>query len=155
MENNLELTNKILTPREWLIYYKNIWTRNAVARAIDVNTDQVLKVTTPDAVFLDQNTGQTITVAERLENRKISVQDALDIIAGADRLLATPDEEFEKTYFSAEALKVSPDMIPSPFAAELTPEAQKESEPAPVVEEKTPEVLPENNQETPSEEAAQ
>lgn len=152
-ENEIKvLSERVLTPKEWLTYYKNIWTRNAVARAIDVNTDQVLKVKSPDAVFLDQNTGETITVAQRLENRKISVQDALDIIAGADRLLATPEGEFEKTYFSAEALKVSPDMIPSPFAAELTPEAEERSTPAPV---ETPEALPENNQETPSEEAAQ
>ena len=110
------LTQKNYSAKQWLQYYRNVWLRNTIARTIDVNTDQKLKKDDPKAMVIDAETGRPIPVAERLENRKIAVQDGLDIIEGIDRLLEACQDsseagEFEKKHWSKEALKVDDDMI--------------------------------------------
>lgn len=109
-----ELANANLTTKQWLTYYLNIWKRNAVARTIDVFTDQKLKDADADQEVESRDTlGRTFLqpVAERLEERKILLQDALDIVYAIEQLLINNEESFEKTYWSKEALAVAPDVI--------------------------------------------
>lgn len=108
------LTKKEYSPRDWLIYYKNVWIRNTIARTIDVDTDRALKNVDPETMVDVPENGQVVPVKVRLESRKISVQDGLDIIAAIDRLLASLPEgqTFESKYWSKEALKVDDDMMP-------------------------------------------
>ena len=109
---NMEFMVKAnLTPRECLQYYKNVWTRNVVARTIDVACDQALKTKDPEELVANDD-GRQIPVKERLEHRKIIVQDALDLIAAIDVLLAIPEAEFTAKVWSKEALKVDADMLP-------------------------------------------
>jgi len=111
MPDNGSLCKNTYTKKEWLNYYKNVWTRNLVARCIDVETDKALKAINPEEAVLDE-TNREITVKQRLEIRKILVQDAIDLIAGIDKLLAIEDEKFDEMVLSKEALKVAEDMIP-------------------------------------------
>jgi hypothetical protein len=114
MPTNDGLTTKIYTAKEWLTYYRNIWVRNLVARTIDVENDAKLKASDP--TFMVQNDdGRPVMVKERLEHRKIIVQDALDLVASIDACLADAgnDEAFAQARWSAEALKVDPDMLPA------------------------------------------
>jgi hypothetical protein len=107
-----DLVETTLKPRHWLLYYKNTWTRNLVARSIDVATDTVLKKANPDDMVLNEDGSETVPVKQRLETRKMLVQDALDLLAGIEILLAIPEDEFEKTVWSKEALAVAEDMLP-------------------------------------------
>ena len=106
------LTKNDYTPKMWLTYYRNVWIRNTVARSIDVVTDQKLKKEDPEQMVEEAGTGQIIPVKQRLENRKIAVQDGLDILAGIEKLLALSDEDFKNTQWTKEALKVDEDMMP-------------------------------------------
>lgn len=155
-EYNEILATKILTKKEWLTYYKNMWTRNCISRAVDVEVDKARKINTPDMTFFNQQTGQVTTVAQNLEERKIKLQEGLEILAGVNALLETPEEEFEAKYYSPEALKVAEDVV-ADLTPELTPEAEERSTPAeaetPVEEAPVGEL--ETKEETPSEEAAQ
>jgi hypothetical protein len=96
--------------REWLHYYKNIWVRNLTARLIDVETDKVLKQQDPEQL-VPSHDGREMVVKERLEYRKMLVQDAVDLIAGIELLIAKSDDEL-KSACSKEALAVAEDMIP-------------------------------------------
>ena len=60
----------------------------------------------------EAGTGKIIPVKERLEIRKLDVQDALNIVAAIDELMAIEDGKFEETVWSKEALKVDQDMLP-------------------------------------------
>lgn len=115
--------------RDWLNYYRNVWTRNLTARLTDVQTDTELKKKTPDETVQGDD-GQPLPVKHRLEIRKIAVQDAVNLIGNIDKLLALDDAQLAATY-GLEALKVAADMIPKADTAEKTPE-QKE------LEQKTP-----------------
>jgi hypothetical protein len=101
------------TKKQWLNYYKNVWTRNLMARAIDVQTDATLKAKNPEEIVQTDDQRQ-VPVKERLEIRKMLVQDALDLIVGIDALLiiAEKDNEFQTLVLSPEALAVAKDMIP-------------------------------------------
>ena len=99
------------TYKQWLTYYKNIWTRNLMARSIDVQTDMALKAKNPEESVQDDQ-GRQVPVKVRLEIRKMYVQDALDLIAGIDKLIEVKDEEFEAKVLSKEALAVAEDMLP-------------------------------------------
>ncbi len=107
------MVTKDYTVRQWLTYYKNIWTRNLAARLIDVKTDQQLKAKDPNGVTdeagADGRTPKSVKV--RLEERKLAVQDSVDILAGIDAMLALTPEELTAAA-GAEALKVDADMIP-------------------------------------------
>ncbi len=117
------------TAKEWLNYYWNVWNRNLVARTIDVQTDTALKAINPEEL-VQADDGRQITVKERLELRKILVQDALNLLAGIKILMDIPDADFENKVWSAEALKVAEDMIPKEEPApapEATPAATPEA----------------------------
>jgi len=110
------------SPRNWLQYYKNIWTRNAVARTIDVQTDAILKAVDPEQVVLTDE-GQPVPVKQRLEQRKIILQDALNLLEGIESIVAVEEKEFVTKFWSKEALAVAEDMLPK---KETPAEAVKE-----------------------------
>lgn len=96
--------------REWLQYYKNVWVRNCMARAIDVQTDIILKEKNPEStVQLEDERPAPVKV--RLEMRKIALQDGLNLVAGIDTLMAKSEEELE-AFFTEKALAVAEDMKP-------------------------------------------
>lgn len=132
-----ELVTMQYTNKHWLQYYLNIWTRNSMAVAIDVETDKALKLQNPEeeVEHVEDSVRMVITVKERLEKRKILLQDYLDRIAGIKYLLSIADEEFEAKVLSKEALAVAEDMLPK--------EEVKEEEPTPEpTEEKIVEAIP-------------
>lgn len=107
----IELAKNNITRKEWLQYYKNVWTRNLMARAIDVASDDALKLEDPNTEVLGEP-GELIPVKERLERRKLHVQDALAILKGVEILMGLSEEEIEAKFLSEEALKVASDMMP-------------------------------------------
>jgi hypothetical protein len=110
MESAEALIKNEYTYQDFLRYYKNIWNRNLAARTIDVQTDIGLKAADPEqAVQHDQT---IMPVKERLELRKILVQDAIDLIAAIDVLAALTPEDYQKQALSKEALAVAEDMLP-------------------------------------------
>ncbi len=108
------MTIKKYSTRSWLTYYWNVWKRNASARAIDVMTDRMRKEKDPEEMVSDPGTGQQIPVRIRLELRKMQVEEAMEILTGAEALLALTDEELEKQAFSPEMLKIDEDMMKNP-----------------------------------------
>lgn len=119
-------TNKT-TETDWLNYYKNTWIKNSIAITIDVQNDTTLKAIDPEQKVMKydaetgQPTGEYIPVKERLELRKISLQDALDILRAIQELEKTASAEFEAKHWSKEALAVAPDMIPKVEEEPATP----------------------------------
>lgn len=142
------MCTKVYTTREWVTYYKNIWVRNLAARIIDVKTDEILKAKNPDMATEDivqtPQGPRAKLVKERLEERKLSVQDAVDILAGIEAVLALSDDEIAAAS-SEEALKVAEDMLPK-AAEEVKTETETPvaaaSEAAPAAEEKKDDAAP-------------
>lgn len=97
--------------QEWLNYYLNVWKRNLVARLIDVETDRARKAKNPEEK-VPSDDGREIPVKERLEYRKMLVQDAVDLVSGIESLLKIPAAEFEANCYSTKALEVAEDMVP-------------------------------------------
>jgi len=129
-----ELIETNLEPKQWLIYYRNVWKRNLIARTIDMQSDTTRKEANPeDQVIMDDGSHRPTTVKERLESRKILIQDALEILSSIEKLLEVCEKqkgEFEKTYWSDEALKVAEDMLPKKEESkevEAKPEAGDEA----------------------------
>jgi len=114
------------TKSHWLQYYKNLWTRNAVAMAIDVQGDKVRKAEDPEMIVEDNN--QSMPVKIRLENRKIKLQDYLDVITAIDALMAIEGNELDAKVFSKEALAVDEDMLPKEEPKAEDPEVKKVDE---------------------------
>lgn len=96
------LTHKNYSPREWLQYYRNIWTRNLMGSMTDVQHDGMLLAADPEA--LTDGSGQNLipdgkggarakTIAERIEERKANANRAIGIITSIDALMAKTDEE--------------------------------------------------------------
>lgn len=111
MENNsmeLLMTNQY-TFKQWMQFYKNTWQRNLTARCIDLQSDIALKAKDPETPVVTED-GQTVPVKIRLEYRKIVVQDALDLIASIDAMIAMTDEQFA-AFISPEGLAIAPDVI--------------------------------------------
>jgi hypothetical protein len=106
------LCNEAFSPAQWLNYYLNVWTRNLVARTIDVETDRQLKEIDPERPVQNDD-GRMVAVKERLEHRKILVQDGLDLVNAIKALIAIPEADFVAKTWSAEALKVDGDMLPA------------------------------------------
>lgn len=134
------LTQKNYTMREWLMFYKNIWTRNLVARLVDVNTDIAgKKINAEEMVLCDDK--QYRTVSERLELSKISVKKAKEILASINELMALNDVELVGRY-SDVALAFTPDPSAN-VGAETEPADPKKEEVAQApVAAVTPEVTP-------------
>ena len=109
-----DLTDKIFNYEEWLTYYLNIWNRNLIARLVDVEHDKKTKEMNPEQLVAAPD-GRPLPVKVRLENNKIGVQDAIDIIDNISKLLedtGNKDVAFLNKYMSKEALKVADDMLP-------------------------------------------
>lgn len=109
------LTKGIYTPLQWLYFYKNLWTRNLIARTIDVQNDAASKAKNAGEMVPDDVTGEPIPVSARLERRKIVVQDALDLLVSIDAMIKVIDEDkedFTAKFWSPEALQVAEDMLP-------------------------------------------
>lgn len=104
------LTKVTYTMRDWLMYYKNIWTRNATARLIDVQCDIATKAKNPEEL-VDGDDGRPIQVKVRLEMRKMALEQALELIGNIDATLSLNDEQLTALY-SPDALKVAADMLP-------------------------------------------
>lgn len=114
------LKDKSLTPVEWLTYYKNLWSKNCIARVIDVKSDKMIKdkdpmtlVTEYDTEF-GQPTGREVPVRERLETRKMMLRDAIKIHDSIAVLLDDCKNEqidFNDKYMSEKALAVDADMF--------------------------------------------
>lgn len=112
MPNMEYMVKAKLTPKEALNYYRNIWTKNMIARAIDVQCDINSKAKNPNEPVPHEGEGnREVTVKERLEFRKILLQDAVDLLAAIDKLNALSDEELPK-FWGTEALAVADDMLP-------------------------------------------
>ena len=111
-----DLIETNLSPKQWLIYYRNIWSRNLLARTIDLQSDITRKAINPEEeVTMDDGSQRPTTVKARLETRKILIEDALEILASIKVLLEVaedPKQDFIKKYYSKEALAVAPDMLP-------------------------------------------
>lgn len=109
MESFEALATKEFTQKQFLNYYINIWNRNVAARLIDVQTDLTKKEANPDElVELD---GKVMKIGERVELRKILVQDAMDIYNAAKKLYSLPDLDLAHLS-SVEGLRVAEDMLP-------------------------------------------
>lgn len=109
MESIEALTTKNYTAADWALYYKNVWMRNAIARTIDVQSDMNIFAKNPNQmVQVDSPNGRDMSfcpVTERIEIRKIALQDAIDILQSIDVVLGTSD--ITGHYWNPEFLKVS------------------------------------------------
>ncbi len=125
-----DLTAKSYSTKEWLTYYLNVWSRNLVARAIDVEHDKRAKLINPEEIVLESSPDgrlEKITVKERLENRKIMVSDALNLVKSIEGMLSYLDTENsdENIFWGKTALKVDGDMIqPKPGDTCKTPNGE-------------------------------
>lgn len=109
MEAFETLATKDYSPKQFLQYYINLWKRNVIARAIDVLCDEKTKALEgkDHVVELD---GRPMTIGERVEARKILIQEAQDIVDAASELLALSDEDLAKRWTTD--LAVAEDMLP-------------------------------------------
>lgn len=110
------LYKSIITTKEWLQYYINTWTRNVIARTIDVETDKALVAQDPDMLVLAQNAqdGQQMKVIQRLEVRKASLSDAVAIMNEATYLIGLSDAELAAKW-TPEALALDPALTPRQY----------------------------------------
>ena len=118
MPNFELLVGRDYSATEWLRFYKNIWTRNLMARVIDVQTDKTIHAKDAYAELVEQDqfrNQRVVKIKDRLEDRKILVQDALDIIRSADELLdlAKDDAVFIEATLSEKALAPAPEETPA------------------------------------------
>lgn len=134
-----DLLENNVTTQQWLFYYRNVWTRNLIARTIDVQSDMTRKALNPEEmVTMDDGSGRPVPVKERLEARKLLIEDALEIIRSTNELLLLGDQKIYDNFWSKEALQVAPDMLEKP--------EEKTGEATPVP---TPEVPTESKVEVP------
>lgn len=128
LPNATEMATREFTLAEWLTYYRNTWIRHALARTVDVISDEQTKQKDPETMVMHFNElGQPMEmpVKARLEARKILLQDALDIVRVVEKLTASGDN-FESTYWSPEALAVAADMMPEPESEKQEQEVEQE-----------------------------
>ena len=129
------MTSKIFTHREWLTFYLNTWKKNTTARMIDVMTDMINKETDPEMVVEDGAAKQEIPVALRLEMRKALVVEALLIAKSAETLLKKSDEELV-AFISEDALKTDAAVIEKYVPGASAP--AEENKPAEETQPETP-----------------
>jgi len=91
------LTQKEYSVREWLHYYKNIWTRNITAREIDIQVDIVAVEVNPEKPVICED-GEVRAVKDRLELRKKAIEDGINILKAVDSLLLKQDGEIENKW---------------------------------------------------------
>ena len=131
MESVEVLTRENFTPAEWLNFYRNVWNRNCIARTIDIQTDLLLLEERPNEVIkndadavisicnafmngridkktlVDMLNKQYVSVAERVEMRKIALADGLSILKATSELGKV---DLQEKFWSSKALEVSPEM---------------------------------------------
>lgn len=107
---NLLISDVPYTNRQWLQYYRNLWGKNRMALCIDVLTDTHLKSKNKEEMVQHED-GRMMRVAERLEHRKVKVENANNMLVALDALLAMKDEEIAEVY-SEKALEIADDMLP-------------------------------------------
>lgn len=111
--------------RQWLNFYRNVWTRNLAACVIDVQADAALLAVDPNALTgeaVKNAVGQMMLTDKgeveykradvRIEDRKQSVQNAVDILSAIDAMESLDDDALAKAW-SPEAL------MPKPKAADV------------------------------------
>jgi hypothetical protein len=59
------LCNEAFSPAQWLNYYLNVWTRNLVARTIDVETDRQLKEIDPERPVQNETQSKPSSQSQR------------------------------------------------------------------------------------------
>jgi hypothetical protein len=124
-------TKNILTPKEYLTWYKNEWTGRLVARTIDLNTDLLTVAVAPGKMVLHDNGAgmlQEIPVEDRLEARKQIVRDAIELLKSIDDLLALTPEDYHAKVLSDEAL--APRVVVEEVKAAESPETVPASDEA-------------------------
>lgn len=121
------------TIRHWLQFYKNVWTRQCAAGAIDIQNDRLRKAINPNEMVTFGRDEEVMTVKVRLENRKIALQDGLNVLKAIDALMEIGDDELEAKLFGDDNLKVDDDMLP--MKEEATTEAEPAAEVSPAVDE--------------------
>jgi len=102
-----DLVESELTVKHWLVYYKNVWTRNLIARTVDLQGDIEMAAKNPTEVVLSDDQTKTQTVTERIENRKMLVQDALNVVQTIGVLLDKANDQavdFLDMFWSEKAL---------------------------------------------------
>lgn len=110
MESFETLATVSYSPKQFLQYYINLWVRNVIARSIDVLCDEKTKeIEGKD--FMVELDGRPMTIGDRVETRKVLVQEAQDIVDAARELMALSDEDLAKRW-STEGLAVAEDMLP-------------------------------------------
>lgn len=129
------MTQKAYTPKEFITYSRNAWTRNLIARLVEVEVDIAMAKKNPEEMVIFQMPMTRelfeMPVKQRLEKNKLLVQEALDYMAAGATLAALDDAGF--------AQKISPEALapaPEKKVEETKPAA---SEAADQLKEKTPE----------------
>ena len=144
-----DLTKFIFTPKQWVTFYRNVWARNLINKTVDIECDKILKTQDPEMVV--EHKSKMVTIGERLEFRKEALKEMIVIIKGIDVLLETVldnNADFEKKYWSEEALAVAEDMLPK--KEEETPATPEDATPSKPEETPLPEaVTPTPEPETP------
>lgn len=122
----------LYSPADWLTFYKNAWTRNLIACSTDVMSDTMALAANADAETSENvvnEVGQTMLnehglpkkklVRDRLEERKRTVQNAVDILAAIDALIALSPDDLAKQW-SPEALApvAAPETAPVSFTVQ-------------------------------------
>lgn len=110
MPNPMTMCETLITPRQWVTFYKNLWMRNLIARTIDMQTAAAEVAQDKDQPVQDDETRQAISAADRLERRKMKVSVAVEVIASIDAMLAIIDDAELAKLWSAEATKLTPDV---------------------------------------------
>lgn len=110
MESFEALSSKNFDYKHFLQYYINLWKRNVMARAIDVLCDEKTKVIEGRDYVVELD-GRPMTIGERVEARKILVQEAKDIVTAAEELMALGDEELIAKISAEGGLRVADDML--------------------------------------------
>ena len=115
---NESLLEKKRTVKEWLDYYEASWTRNVVARTVDMMVDEARVAANPnEMVFVHPGTEdmRQMKIIQRLDMRKQAVADGLEILHSIKSMLALPEGEVESRLWSEEHLKLNPDIQPRKY----------------------------------------
>lgn len=117
------LCNTNYSAKQWLQYYRNIWTRNLMGSMCDVQHDSAILAKDPNAesteMVADGKGGaRPKTFAERVEERKANAERALGIIAAIDQLVALSDTDLAAAMTSgSDFLKPAEQGVKSPLVS--------------------------------------
>lgn len=97
------MCNTSYEPKQWLQYYRNIWSRNLMGSMTDVQHDSAIVAVNPAALTDGQQDlvpdgkggARQRTLAERANLRRENAERALGIIASIDQLMALSDADLK------------------------------------------------------------